>query len=98
MQSHDGTRGFDDQHGAQSQGYYGGGGHEQYGGGHDRYGGGHYADGHGEKKDKDGKEKKKDNSGMMLGAAAGVGAGVVGGVLLADALGTSTSWSKVVES
>ena len=84
--SHDGTRGFDDNRGAQSQGYYGGGGHDQYGG-H----GGYYDDGHGEKKDKDGKEKKdkkkSDNSGMMLGAAAGVGAGVVGGVLLASALG-----------
>lgn len=92
--SHDGTRGFVDHHVAQSQGYYGGGGHDQYGGhgGHNQYGGGHYDDGHGEKKDKDGKEKKdkkkSDNSGMMLGAAAGVGAGVVGGVLLANALGT----------
>lgn len=78
--SHDETRGFDDHPGAQSQGYYGGGGH----GGHDQYGRGHYDDGHGEKKDK----KKSDNSGIMLGAAAGVGAGVVGGVLLANALGS----------
>lgn len=91
--SHVGTRGFDDHHGSQSQGYYGGGGHDQYGGhgGHDQYGGGHYDEGHEEKKEKGGKEKKdkkkSDNSGMMLGAAAGVGAGVVGGVLLANALG-----------
>ena len=100
MQSHDGTRGFDVQHGAQSQGYYGGGEHDQYGGGHgghDVYGGGHYDDGHGKKTDKDGKEKKdkkdkkSDNSGMMLGAAAGIGAGVIGGVLLADALGKCKS-------
>lgn len=97
--AHDQTRGFDDQHGAQSHGHYGGGGHDQYGGGshgrHDQYGGGHYDDGHGgEKKDKNVKEKKKDNSGMMLGAAAGVGAGVVGGVLLANALGAFYSCFK----
>ena len=71
--AHDATRGYDDQQTpAQGQGYYGA---ETY------------DDLKGEKKDK--KDKKKDNSGMMIGAAAagGLGVGVVGGVLLADALG-----------
>ncbi len=94
------NRGFDDGHGAQSQGYYGGhdqGGNGGYGHNQGQYGGGHHAarydDGHGEKKDKDGaekdKDKKSDKGGMMLGAAVGVGAGLIGGALLANALGTS---------
>ena len=83
------TRGYDDPHGAQAAGYYqdgghsGGHGYDQYGGGHDQY------DEHGEKKEKKDKKDKKDDSSknMMMGAAAGVGVGVVGGVLLANALG-----------
>lgn len=50
-------------------------------GGYDQYGhGGHGAS---EKKDKDDKKK------IMLGAAAGVAAGAIGGAVIADALGKS---------
>lgn len=85
------TRGYDDPHGAQAAGYYQDGGHGGHGShGYDQHGydqSGHY-DEHGEKK-KDKKDKKKDDSSrnMMIGAAAGVGVGVVGGALLANALG-----------
>lgn len=89
----DAARGYGDGQGGYGGGYGGQGGEYGGQGGYGGYG----EQGHGDNKDteKDGKDGKKD---MIIGAAAGVAVGAIGGALIANALHDDGDGSSVSSS